>query len=156
MVQTNLKTTAIGLEQMNVFVYIFIFVGLKILWSETAEQMHGTLAEEPLVNGYFEFSNHYEAFFAVVVFAPLIETYLNQYLFFKYLSRHLSVWAIVLVSGLFFGLMHFYSIGYILYAIPAGVLLSTSYALRLRSNPFVCTCLIHSVYNLIGFLSDRI
>lgn len=149
------KRIALSLEGMNVPTYVGLFVALKLLLTYLSNLINISAANEPITSGFFEFRNTYEALITIVVVAPLVETYLIQYLFFKYLTGRLPQWTIIVLSGLVFGLMHHYSIGYVLYAIPSGLLLSSSYAFRLRSKPFVCTTLIHAVYNLIGFILNN-
>lgn len=146
---------ALSLARMNMHAYIAIFVVLKLLLGYLSSHINFNLTNEPITKGMFEFGNVYAAFFTIVIVAPIVETYLTQHLFFKNLAGRLPQWVIILFSGMVFGLLHHYNIGYVLYAIPSGLLLSMSYAFRLHSNPFVCTTLIHAVYNLICFVVNN-
>jgi membrane protease YdiL (CAAX protease family) len=155
MIHNSYNRVALSLERMNMPAYIGIFVALKLLLGYLSSHINFSVTNEPITKGFFEFGNIYAEFFLIVILAPIFETYLGQYLFFKNLTGRLPQWAIVLLSGLVFGLLHHYNIGYVLYAIPSGLLLSVSYAFRLRSNPFVSTTLIHAAYNLIVFIDNN-
>ncbi len=155
MIQSIYKKILFSLERMNMALYIGIFVALKVSLNYLSKLIDVNVSGEPIAKGFFDFGNIYAAFFLIVILAPLIETYLVQYLFFKNLTGRLPQWAIILLSAFVFGLLHHYNIGYILYAFLSGLLLSVSYSFRLHSNPFVCTALIHSVYNLIGFAINK-
>jgi len=145
----------IGLGQMNIVLYVGIFVASKVVLAYASEQLYFGLTNESIASGSIEIGNIYFTFFAVAILGPLIETYLIQYLFFKHLMGRISQWLIVLLSAFAFALFHTYNLGYIFYAFFSGLILSTSYALRLRSNPFVCTLMIHSVYNLLGLIYNN-
>jgi len=149
------RRIVLSLERMNIPAYVGIFVALKLLLAYFSNQINVRVTNESLTKELVEFPNIYVAFGVIVLFAPPLETYLSQYLFFKNLKGRIPQWAIILLSAFVFGLLHTYSIGYVIYAIPSGMLLSLSYALRIHSNPFVCTTLIHAVYNLIGFVINN-
>jgi membrane protease YdiL (CAAX protease family) len=155
MIRSSCSRIALILERMNTPAYVGIFVVLKLVLAYFSNRINVSVTNESITKELVEFPNIYVAFGTIVLFAPPVETYLSQYLFFKNLTGRVPQWAIILLSALVFGLLHTYSIGYVLYAIPSGILLSLSYALRLRSNPFVCTTLIHAVYNLIGFVVNN-
>jgi membrane protease YdiL (CAAX protease family) len=152
MIQGINERIALGLERMNMGIYVGIFVALKIALAYVSEQIYFALTNDSIATGSVEIGNIYFSVFAVAMLGPLIETYLVQYLFFKHLLGRISLWWIVILSAFVFALFHTYNIGYVFYAFFSGLILSTSYALRLRSNPFVSTLLIHSVYNLLGFI----
>ena len=52
-------------------------------------------------------------------------------------------------------MFHYYNVGYVVYAFFSSLILSTSYALKIRANPFVHTAVIHAVYNLFEFIYNR-
>jgi membrane protease YdiL (CAAX protease family) len=146
----------VGLERLNTVFYVAIFVVLKILWGYVSDHIYFAVSGgESFSREEKDLGSEYLAFFVVTIAAPLVETYLIQYLFFKYLSQYLNQMAIIVISAIAFGLFHHYNVGYVVYAFFSGLILSTSYAIKIRSNPFVCTSLIHAVYNLFGFLYDR-
>jgi len=155
MIHSIHKKMLFSLERMNMAIYVCVFVALKVSLTYLSNLINVNATGQPITKGFFDFGNIYVAFFSIVILAPLLETYLVQYLFFKNLTGRLPQWAIIVLSALVFGVLHHYNIGYVLYAFLSGLLLSISYSLRLRSNPFVCTALIHSVYNLVGFVINN-
>ena len=57
---------------------------------------------------------------------------------------------ILLASALFFGLLHFYSFLYIVYAFILGLVLSFGYMVRIKNdkNAFLLIAICHSLLNL--------
>jgi len=95
-------------------------------------------------------------FIIASVVAPIIETALNQalpiYLLRKY--TRLRWFAIIVIPSAIFGLMHFYSIQYIVYAFLVGLVLTYSYAVRRYNggHPFTLVALIHALRNTISII----
>lgn len=152
MTRTGVHRISSSLEKMNTGLYVMLFVMAKLLLNYASNVVNLRVTDEPLTKGFDEVIDEQFTFVLVVLVAPLLETFLAQHLFFKYLSDRLNKWVIVVLSALFFAAFHHYNVGYVFYAFLSGLLLSTSYALRLRANAFVCTALIHSVHNFIGFV----
>lgn len=103
----------------------------------------------------YSFENKFEEFFVVVVFAPIIETYLFQYLPIKYLDKEIkNSLFIIIICGLIFAIFHQYNHSYTLKAFISGMLYSTLFLiLRIKTKKtilfvFICHCL----YNLTGFV----
>jgi Type II CAAX prenyl endopeptidase Rce1-like len=95
----------------------------------------------------------HDSIFGAVILAPLVETFINQYLVFKIFQRAKSLknrylWYMC-VSAVFFGSLHFYSLGYIIFAIGVGLVLAYIFYLYRRdvSKAFWTTVLIHVLYN---------
>ena len=84
-------------------------------------------------------SSHRVSFlFLAILFAPVFETLLCQLLPFA-VARKFGIlarypWCVVIVSGLFFGLQHIYSVGYMLWTAVCGVVLALGF---LYSRSFV-------------------
>lgn len=150
------ERTFLNLEKLNTVFYVAIFFLLKIAWGYAGDRIFFAVRGESFSKGTVDLENEYLAFVLVIIAAPVIETYLTQHLFFKYLLPYLSRWTIVLISAIVFAMFHHYNVGYVVYAFFSGLILSTSYALKIRSNPFVCTSLIHAAYNLFGFIYARL
>ena len=145
----------VELERMNTMLYVGIFVALKLVLNQVSRLINFSVTGQPITKGFEDIVNVNITFLVAVIAGPIIETYLAQYLFFKYLSGRCNKWLIVVMSAIFFAFMHHYNAGYIVYAFFSGLLLSTSYAIRLDKNPFVCTVLIHSMHNLAIFLINN-
>ena len=97
-------------------------------------------------------------FISPIFLAPIIETFLGQSLPYyllnkvKYLQRR--KYLILIASGLFFGLLHFYSLFYIIYAFFLGLVLMYGYMVRIKTDKktFLLIAICHSLLNLGIFI----
>jgi uncharacterized protein len=95
---------------------------------------------------------------AGIIIAPLLETILFQTLPYvllnkvRYFSGRDNL--IIIISAVFFGLNHFYSLFYIIYAILIGLIFTYFYVVRIKDDKktFYLIALCHSLFNLIGIL----
>ncbi|WP_432803725.1 CPBP family glutamic-type intramembrane protease [Chitinophaga horti] len=96
--------------------------------------------------------------FKLIVFcviAPLLETYLLQFLPYDYYKRHHKSMAwLILVAGVLFALFHMYSIAYAIVAGIKGMMLTYAYASwqGKHVSRFVVTTMAHA-FNNIYFLT---
>lgn len=102
----------------------------------------------------------------IIIIAPIFETFLNQYLPFK-LMQNLS-WTknkyglYILVSAMVFGLMHTYSLQYMIFAFSVGLILGYTYFFYSKApqKAFWSTTLIHALRNsftiLAGIILDKL
>ncbi len=99
--------------------------------------------------------------FFVILF-PILETWLNQYLIFNTLSKYSyfsnKKYLIIIISGLIFGLLHYYSFSYIVWAFFFGSYLCFCYYIFgiISNKAFLLTCLIHIIRNLIALILEQI
>lgn len=111
-----------------------------------------------IVNNLVEEKNPVILFVSTVILAPVVETYLCQSLPYKLLRKikYFSKrdFSILITSALIFGLLHFYSLLYIIYAIFIGFILMYGYMIRVKSdkNVFLLIVISHSVFNLGIFI----
>ena len=98
------------------------------------------------------------AWITVSVFVPIFETLLNQFLPFK-LMQNMSFsknkyGLYVLVSAIFFGLGHCYSLQYMIFAFAVGLVLGYTYFFysKMPKVAFWTTALIHGLRNSILFI----
>jgi hypothetical protein len=95
---------------------------------------------------------------SVIVFAPLFETFLNQYLPYKLMQK----WSFtktksglyILLSAFIFGLCHCYNIKYMIFAFSVGLILGYTYLFysKTPSKAFWSTTLIHAIRNSMVIL----
>ena len=142
----------VRLEGLNNGVYIAAFVAIKLLIAYLFSLVALEYLGKSIMNDIPDLGTNTQRLITLVFFAPLVETYLFQYLFFEHLSRYLKNSVIIFVSAMVFGLVHTYNSVYILYAFFSGLLYSVGYYYRLNSHPYVIVFLIHSVYNLLALL----
>lgn len=83
--------------------------------------------------------------------APLVETFLFQYLPIEILKKKLSRGYLLIFSSALFGLSHFYSIPYMLKTFLIGLVLAASYVFWIQQKPhkFIITVSFHSLFNSI-------
>lgn len=109
-------------------------------------------------NGIDAFSFGQKAF-TVLCIVPFVESFIAQFLLIELFCRvvffkkkpHYAIF----LSALMFGLLHYYSLYYMLYTFGVGfILCSFYYFVRYRKgNAYLHTCLIHFIINLIVLLA---
>ncbi len=98
-------------------------------------------------------------FLTAVIIAPLAETLLFQMLPFwvfrkaQYFCKHR--FAVVALSGIIFGLQHYYSLLYMIITIFIGMILMYGYTVKWRKHAFWNVTLMHALWNLHILLIDR-
>lgn len=92
--------------------------------------------------------------FTAVIAAPLYETLLFQMLPFFVLHRFATFrrnrWAIVLISAMIFGSLHYYSAMYIIATMIIGALMMYGYIVKWRRNAYWNIVLFHALWNGIA------
>lgn len=141
------------LRNLNTVSFVAIMVGLKLINALFFGILTKQLTGKDIEDGVFHFSSKWEEFFVACVAAPLLETLLFQQLLFKLLHRFKlkHVW-IVLISGLMFGFAHSYHLMYVIDAFFGGMILMSCYLLRIGKRPFLVTCIVHALFNLIAII----
>ena len=107
------------------------------------------LIQSPNINNY----NNVVLFSIAIIVAPLIETLLFQslpYFLLKdipLLERKKII--LILISALFFGITHFYSLFYVMYAFLLGIILMYGYVIRFKNDnkTFFLICVSHAFLN---------
>ncbi len=96
-----------------------------------------------------------EQFLIAVIIAPLIETLVAQFMLVETLRQKITNQKLlILLSSLFFAFMHYYSWLYIVVTFFGGLILNYYYLeiQKISKYSFFLTALLHSLYNLYGFL----
>jgi uncharacterized protein len=99
-----------------------------------------------------------ELFIQTILLAPIIETFLNQYVPYIILNKIRFTrerrYLIILFSGLLFGLIHCYSLFYIFYAFLLGLIFMYGYMIRIKTDnkTFFLIAICHSLLNIGIFL----
>jgi hypothetical protein len=105
-----------------------------------------------------KFESKYEALFIAVIVSPILETYIFQTIIIgKYIRKYPnSVLNACIISAIFFGLMHYYSIPYILKTFVSGFFYGILFLVSLKKikHPYIPVIIAHSAFNLIGFCID--
>ncbi|PIE48930.1 MAG: hypothetical protein CSA39_05150 [Flavobacteriales bacterium] len=96
-----------------------------------------------------------------VLIGPFLETLIFQAAIIEFIMYHLKIKKLavpVLVSGIIFGIVHYFNnfnVIYMVYAILLGFILSLIYVIakkRKDTNPFLITFICHFFINLIAFI----
>lgn len=110
----------------------------------------------PVMADFGDVGNVFYEFIAIVLLAPLFETFLLQHLPFVWLEKRLRPAYIILLSSLVFSLLHHYNIGYMISAFFVGMLYSGAYYLKREANPFLSVFIIHAGYNGFTFVWNNV
>ena len=95
-----------------------------------------------------------------VVIVPILETLLHQYFIYEILIRYPFFknrkYLIFLISAILFGLLHFYSLAYIVWAFFMGIyfIICFDFFRYSNRNAYWLTCLLHGIRNSIALLID--
>ncbi len=94
-------------------------------------------------------------FISVVFIAPIVETFIFQYIIIKSLLGKVDSLWIVLISSSFFGLSHFYDLFYIVNTFFIGLVFATAFInwKGTKLSPFFIVFIVHSLHNLLIFIS---
>lgn len=140
------------------FVGIFWLVGL--LWNIAFNLFAWFVCSGPISQGDFEPPERVFDYINYILMVPLIETALFQALPYYLLNKidffRKRIWLIILIGSLAFALSHFYSIGYVIFAVFPGILYMTGYHLRQGRHPFASIFMVHLLTNTIPLVYQLI
>lgn len=146
------KTSRIPLFFVVFFIDLVFHLAISILIS---------LNDPQVLEIFEENTSLTEIFFLTVIFGPLVETFLFQYLIIEILYRFKKIKCeiILFVSALTFSLNHDYNITYIFITFISGLIYASYYLYLKMENkkfPFLYILGMHSLYNFIVFILDDI
>lgn len=98
----------------------------------------------------------YAISFIAVIIAPILETFIFQYLPVKLLSGRIPTLGVILISSIFFAVAHAgYSIWYAILVFPLGVILVYVYIhySHEKITPYWMTTLIHAFRNMLALFA---
>ena len=153
-----------SIKNSNRIVFIIFLTSALYILAYSFFSIYEFIKEKDII--LFEFSSKEKStiflFFTSVIFAPIFETFFNQFLPYYLLNKvkylHDRNYLILLASALFFGLLHFYSVFHILYAFLLGLVLMYGYMIRIKTDKqtFYLIALGHSFLNLGVFIKNLI
>jgi len=152
----TLKRVKTIIEEMPIYWFIpaayLLICTLLIPMDQLANWLN--IPEKEIVSQQMP-KNIWLKYLMVVLVAPVIETFLFQavpYYFlslFRFIKR--NVWVIILVSSICFGTNHVFSIQYMILTTIIGFILISTYIIRAKKNDqFLCTYLIHALFNFMA------
>jgi hypothetical protein len=161
-IRIELQKISFWIKETNRVTFIFIITSVLILITLLFIYTYGFIGARDLI--WLDFPGKknglIETFFLAVILAPLFETWFNQSLPFKLLQKvnYLKerTYLILLISALFFGITHFYSLFYIIYATLMGFVLMYGYMVRIKTDnrTFYLIAICHSIVNLGVFVKN--
>lgn len=101
-----------------------------------------------------------EELFAVVIFAPFVETLIFQYFLInltisltRFLFKRESIVLAIMIPGAVFGLAHTYNYVYMACTFVTGLLFNAFYIIikYRKQDAYSCTTIVHGLYNLFIF-----
>lgn len=146
----------------NNFVALFGFIVLiqntyKLIISYIITLYDETLIDTSISAQEFSLT---EIFLLTVVVAPLVETFIFQFLIIELLSKlKIKTGLILSVSTLLFSLSHNYNVIYIIAMVFPGLLYASFYLYLKKERskfPFLIISSLHAISNLVAFILDDV
>ena len=149
-------------KRLNRLTFVIILTSALYVIAISFNFVFGLIKEKDIF--LFDFSSKEKniglLFFSPVILAPIFETFLNQFLPYYLLNKikyfNERSYLIILVSAIFFGLLHFYSVFFIIYAFLLGLVLMYGYMIKIRTDKktFYLIAICHSLLNLGIFIKN--
>ena len=118
------------LKEFNLFKYVLFFsiltISLSILYG-IAIDLFGLESINKKGDVRFFGLNFLKDFLSVVIIAPIVETYIFQHLLILFIKKKYGNSFSIFVSGLVFGLFHYYSALYIIHTVLLGFIFAIAY-----------------------------
>ena len=114
----------------------------------------------PFIEPVDSFENRFDyiRIISAITFAPFFETLIFQALVIFIIKRFLTknFIVLVLISACFFGIIHFYNVYYVIYAMFLGLIFASGYILYLRNKSWedaaLAIMLVHALRNSIAII----
>jgi membrane protease YdiL (CAAX protease family) len=141
------------LKNIKTSTTILIFTIIILIQTFILGCCFGLLVEEIDVDNK-EYSSIINLIFLALIIAPLIETFINQYLFFKIFYKVKTKIIIIIISAIMFSLLHYHknvNIFELFTLFFNGIIFSYAYYFYLKYNKsaYINVVLIHLFSNLI-------
>jgi uncharacterized protein len=156
-IHERIKTKLI---RVNRFVFILTIVGALLLIKYLFIYIYKFIEVFDIVLYPFPINaGKIRIFFIIIFIAPVVETWIAQSIPYTFLNkvRYLKErsYLILLISALFFGLNHFYSLFYMVYGFLIGIVFMYGYMVRIKTDDktFYLIAICHSLGNLVIFIS---
>ena len=153
----NLKKTTINyfltLHPIKLhFLFLISIIIVDLAFSSIYDQIFGPEELPDFLVG----SPDVSLFLSALLLAPIFETLIFQHAYFLLIRRLKIKWNIIVifVSAAIFGLMHYYSIGYIVFATSIGFVLMVAYLVFAYrgENAFWSVTLLHAARNSMSLI----
>lgn len=102
------------------------------------------------------YSNFSLNIIAIILIAPIVETFKYQFLPFSLFSRALKIrpFFVIFLSSLLFSGVHYYNVIYMVYTFLSGCILIFAYIIFYKKKfyPFAMVSVMHFIVNLIAYI----
>jgi membrane protease YdiL (CAAX protease family) len=164
--KSNFRISFSKLRKSNFFVSLLLlfllYLGFYVIWTlvyyvfwKQWDILFVSTPNETLMK-----QSIFEQILQAVIIVPLIETLIFQKWTYKLLSltKFLKQRKILIMflSAVIFGIIHFYSLSYIVYNVFTGFLFMFAYIVKLHKKPYWTVVTLHGLINLFAILIDPI
>ena len=111
----------------------------------------------PNTSSGFEFASLKEKLLGILIVSPVLETYFIQYSCITLLRKIIkNDFIILIITAILFGLLHNYSLSYVIKGFGAGLIYSSEYLIleKKKEKPLLWVMVTHSLFNLVSFTLD--
>ena len=147
---------------VSILILFLLFLGFYVVWTplyyfllEKYDILFVATPNETIMKQSF-----FEQILLAVILTPLIETLISQKLAYKLLSlvKFLKQrkTLIMILGAIAFGIIHCYSLSYIVYNTFMGFLFMFAYIVKLHKKPYWTVVTLHGLTNLFAILIDPI
>ena len=155
-IKGRLQRITICLNKLRGITFVLVITSLLYIVSFSSNMVLGFIKQKDLI--FIDFHDNEKSIVLIYIvpllFAPIFETILGQSLPYFLLKKvrfmNERSCLILVASALFFGLLHFYSLFYMIYAFLIGLVLMYGYMVRIynNKNAFLLIAICHSILNL--------
>ena len=131
--------------------FVSVLISILLINACVLEVFHMTSTQSHRINNY----NKLEIFLFDIILAPFIETFINQWLVYKLVSSYTdNKISIILISSIFFSLLHGLYFDRIIVTFFQGIFLMIAFICweGKTTSKYMITAIIHLIYNSILFI----
>jgi len=155
-ISERLQKINLSLNKLNSIPFVIVFTSILYIVSFSSNFILGFIKQNDhiLIDFHSKGENFVLIYVVPLFFAPVFETFLGQSLPYFLLKKirflNEKSYLILIISAVIFGLLHFYSLFYMIYAFLIGIVLMYAYMVRVKShkNAFLLVAICHSLLNL--------
>jgi membrane protease YdiL (CAAX protease family) len=146
--------------------FLLFFIAMKVFYTISSSLVVSWIADDSVFDiDFLQEMSISELFLVVVIAAPLLETFLFQYLiielvfwFESIIKKRIPLLIPILLSAIPFGLTHDYNTYYLVVATVSGVLFAFFYIMAKHVNglnAFWTVFSVHAASNLVSFILNQ-
>ena len=131
---------------------IVLFVFVNLLLARSFSFLSRIFNKKEISEGFDGFSSISQEILFGIILAPIVETFIFQFLIIETLKNKLAPLYVCFVSALIFGLTHSYNLFYFLFGLFGGLTFAYLYYLgKSKIRGFLLVLITHALYNSFVF-----